>query len=177
MATQQQPQSKLDRPGPRLLAGALGGLVAGVVFIALTSWFATSTGQPPLSPFSLIASIAALAPSQIPTLWLGMAIHCALSVVFGVIFAGLTALVRGNGTLMAVGFLYGGIVYAINFHVFARFLDIFSNFRGANQPFELAVHLVFGGVLAMFLLRPRRRAGTSEPVAREEVPRVPTGTR
>lgn len=171
----QQPHAP-ERPGPRLFMGALGGLCAGVAFIALTSWFATSMGEPPLEPFRVIASIAALAPSQISVVWLGMAIHSALSVLFGMIFAALTALLRGNGMLMAAGFLYGGIIYAINFHVFARFLDVFENFRGVNQPFELAVHLVFGGVLALFLLRPPRRVGPTEQAAREEVPRVPTGT-
>lgn len=177
MATQAQRPSLLDRPGPRLLAGAVGGLCAGVVFIALTSWFGTTMGQAPLAPFSLIASMASLAPAQIPALWLGMAIHCVLSVVFGMIFAGFTALTRGNGTLMAAGFLYGGIIYAIDFHIFARFVDQFAGFRGMNQPFELAVHLVFGGVLALFLLRRPQRVGPGEPATRgEEVPRVPSGT-
>lgn len=176
MAVRGQQPATPERPGARLFTGAVGGFCAGAVFIALTSWFAASNGLPPLEPFRVIASMAALAPAQIPELWLGMAIHSALSVVFGMIFAALTALVRGNGTLMAAGFVYGGILYAVNFHVIARFLDVFANFRGTNQPFELAIHLVFGGILGLFLLRPPRRVGPTEEVSREEVPRVPTGT-
>lgn len=177
MAVRGQQPATPEHPGPRLLTGALAGFCAGVAFIALTSWFATSLGQPPLEPFRMIASMAEpAAPEQIPDVWLGMAIHSALSVLLGMIFAALTALVRGNGMLMTAGFLFGGIVYAINFHILARFLDVFANFRGANQPFELAIHLVFGGILALFLLRRPRRVGPGEQARREEVPRVPTGT-
>ena len=78
--------------------------------------------------------------------------------------------------LMAAGFLYGGIVYAINFQVFARFVEQFGGFLALNQPFEVAAHLVFGGVMALFLLHPPRRVAPAESAKREEVPRTPSTT-
>lgn len=165
----------LERPGPRLFAGAVGGFLAGVAFIALTCWYSATLGNDPLAPFRVIASMAP-APDVIPTLWLGMALHSALSVFFGMVFAAFTALTRGNGTLMPAGFLFGGLIYVINFQILARFVGQFAAFRGVNQPFEVAIHLMFGGLVAMFLLRRTRRVGPSQPVATEEVPRVPSGT-
>lgn len=166
----------LERPGPRLLTGAIGGFIGGVVFIALNAWFASSMGRPEMSPFRLIATIAQGGPPPTTSLWVGMAVHAAVSVVLGMILAAFTVLMKGNGTLMAAGFVYGGIVYAVNFHVFARFVDQFTAFQTTNQPFELAAHLVFGGVTALFLLHPPSRVAPREFAPREEVPRVPSSS-
>lgn len=164
----------LDRTGTRLFTGAIGGFLAGVAFIALTSWFFTSMGRPALAPFRVIATIAQGGPPPTTDLWVGMAIHSALSAVFGIVFALLTAMVRSNGTLMAAGVLYGGIIYVIDFQVLARFVERFSVFRMANQPFEVAVHLVFGAVLALFVLRPPQR-GDSAQSAEQRAARQPAG--
>jgi hypothetical protein len=136
----------------RLLAGAVAGFVAGVVFIALTSWFATTMGNDALDPFRMIATLAqgsdALAEGRASVI-LGMTIHSVLSVLFGIIFAIMTAPIRSAGVLLAAGLLYGGMIYAVNFQILSRFVDYFSALLDmTNQPFELCVHLVFGSVLA-----------------------------
>jgi hypothetical protein len=142
--------------GVRLILGVLGGFLAGIVFIALNSWFVSTMGKPALGPFMTIASLAqgpAAAMTHTATIWYGEAIHSGLSALFGVIYVLLTHPVRTNNALLAVGgLLYGGIIYAIDFQIFARFVSQFAALTKPNQPLELAVHLAFGGILALFLL-------------------------
>jgi hypothetical protein len=139
--------------GPWLGWGLLSGFLAGIVFIALTSWFATSMGNPQLAPFKVIATLAQGPPPMQATIWIGMAIHSVLSALFGLVFAAGVAPMRGSsGWLLWAGLIYGGLVYAIDFQVLSRFVPQFSAFlQATNQPFELTVHLVFGAVLAALL--------------------------
>lgn len=148
--------------------GALSGFLAGVLFIALTSWFTTSVGMPspPLMPFRVIATVVEGPPPPQATIWVGMVIHSVLAALFGLVFAALTGPLRGTqpaGRLLWAGLLYGGLVYAVNFQVLARFIEYWGAFLGVNQPFELTVHLVFGAVtaalLALLPARMRSRAG------------------
>lgn len=164
----------LDKPGPRLTTGLVGGFLAGVAFIALNSWFGTGGGasDSPLAVFTLVSTMAPGGTS----IWVGMALHAALSAFFGMLLAAFTALVRGNGMLIASGLLFGGIIYVINFQVLARFVGQFAAFRATNQPFEVACHLVFGALTALFLIHPPKRISPTRPSMREEVPREPSRT-
>jgi hypothetical protein len=140
--------------GPWLGWGLLSGFLAGVVFIALTSWFATTMGNPQLAPFKVIATLAQGPPPMQATVWIGMAIHSLLSALFGLVFAAGVAPMRGgaSGSIMWTGLLYGGLIYVVDFQILARFVPQFSAFlQATNQPFEVAVHLVFGAVLAALL--------------------------
>ena len=138
----------------KLAAGAVGGFAAGVVFMVLDSWFSGTLGQPALAPFRAVATLAQGPPPAAASIWIGMAIHSALSVVLGLIFAAIvmSGRVRDAREVVLAGLIYGGVVYAINFQVLARFVGQFSAFQRSNQPFELAIHLVFGAVLALFML-------------------------
>ncbi|TDD55227.1 hypothetical protein [Saccharopolyspora elongata] len=137
----------------RMAMSVAGGLIAGVAFIALNSWFATSTGMDPFAPFKMIATLAQGPPPESGTVWIGMAIHLVLSILFGILFAAITQGWAGGRTVAALGLLYGGVLYVINFQVLSRFVEYWSAFHtSANQPFELAAHLVFGAVLALFLI-------------------------
>jgi hypothetical protein len=149
--------------GARLILGVVGGFLAGVVFIAINSWFVSTMGKPAPGPFMTIASLAqgpAAAMTHTATIWYGEAIHSVLSALFGVIYVLVTHPVRSNNALLALaGLVYGGIVYAIDFQVFARFVPQFKALTKPNQPLELAVHLAFGAILALFLFTyrgPRR---------------------
>ena len=152
------------RPGQYLFVGIIGGFLAGVAFIALTSWFDTAAGLPRLTPFRLVASLAE-GPNNIAThdLWVGMAIHAVLSAIFGLIFAILTAAIRSATLVAFAGLIYGAAIYIVDFQVLARIIPQFSAFRTANQPFEAAVHLVFGAVLAVLLLIGARRDAGLRP--------------
>lgn len=146
--------------------GALSGFLAGVVFIALNSWFATTMGKPALAPFKVIATLAQGPPPPQATVWVGMVIHAVLSALLGLVFAALAGWIRERsaGLLMWAGILYGVVVYVIDFQVLSRFVPQFNAFLAAtNQPLELAVHLVFGAVLAALLALAANRPTASQP--------------
>lgn len=154
-----------ERPGTRLLAGAVGGFLAGAGFIALLSWFDTTVGKDRLMPFRVVATLAE-GPSAVMNgtadVWVGMAIHAALSVLFGVGFALLTAPVRSNRVMALAGLVYGGVLYVVDFQVLARYVDQFGALlRGPNQPVVASLHLLFGLVVPLFVMRSRREVAGS----------------
>jgi uncharacterized protein YacL len=149
--------------GSRILRGAIGGGAAGAVFILVTMWFADSVGDPSTGPLMMISTIvkgeAAMANGTAdPTL--GWIVHGVLSILFGIAFAFVTPLFRTNGTVALVGIVYGALLYVVNFLVIAPIA--FPIFQMANQPFELAIHIVFGALLALAFFGSGVRS--SEPV-------------
>ncbi|MEO3853997.1 hypothetical protein ABGB08_03765 [Acrocarpospora sp. B8E8] len=139
-------------PG-RLIRGAVGGLVSGMIFAGVTMWFAST--QPPGKaemPLHMIASIAqggkeAIMAGQ-TSIWVGLVVHMVLSMAFGITFALIAPMLRTNGTAALIGTVFGALLYVVNFLVLSPLL--FPVFRDANQPFELFAHVVFGTVLAFF---------------------------
>lgn len=138
---------------PALVRGAVGGLVAGIVFAAATMWYAASTGMPADMPLKMIATIVqgegALADGSANDV-VGAAVHMVLSGSFGVVLAGLVYRLSSDRDRAVAGLLYGVGLYLVNFLVVAPIA--FPVFREANQPFELVVHAVFGAVAVLFLL-------------------------
>jgi hypothetical protein len=153
-------------PISRPIIGIFGGFLAGVAFIALNSWFVTTMGKPEFGPFHTIATLAQGPPLLATKVWIGEGIHSGLSAFFGLVFAMVTLpwarLSPRRGHLLAAGLLYGGLIYAIDFQVLSRFITQCSvPLKGTNQPFELTVHLVFGALVALFMLPcPQRGAGS-----------------
>jgi uncharacterized membrane protein YagU involved in acid resistance len=137
----------------RLARGAVGGLISGLIFAGVTMWFAST--QPPGKadmPLHMIASMVqggreAIMAGQ-TSIWVGLVVHLALSMAFGLVFALIAPWLRSNGTVALVGTVYGALLYVVNFLVISPLL--FPVFRDANQPFELFAHVVFGTVLAFF---------------------------
>ena len=134
----------------RVLRAVIGGLIAGAVFLGITMWFASSLGDPADGPLMMIATMlqgedAMKTGAANPAVGLG--IHAALSVLFGLVFALVTPRLQTNGTVALVGIIYGALLYVVNFLVISPVA--FPIFEMANQPFELAVHIVFGAVLAI----------------------------
>lgn len=145
--------------GASAAAGALWGLVAGIVFAAATMmWAAFVWGDTIWAPMRMIATMVGFEPGQafamLPVLS-GMMIHLALSVLYGVVFAVAMRAVApvSTGITLLAGGLYGLALYVVNFHGFAQ-LETFSAFRMvAGDPFEIAIHVVFGLILAGGLAR------------------------
>ena len=133
-----------------LVRGAVGGLVAGVLFAVATMWFVTSIHQPAKMPLLMISTIVlgddAMAGGDADE-GIGLAVHMVLSMAFGVVFAFAASRLRTNGAVMLAGLLYGALLYLVNFQILARVA--FTTFKMANQPFELLVHIVFGALLAL----------------------------
>jgi hypothetical protein len=137
-----------------LLRGALGGIAAGALFLALTMWFATSVGDPAKGPLLMISTILKGDDAMMngtASVHVGLAVHVGLSALFGVAFAALAARLRTNGAVAVAGIVYGAALYVVNFKILTP--AAFPVFKMANQPFELVVHVVFGTLLSLALFR------------------------
>lgn len=69
----------------------------------------------------------------------------------GVAFGVVVSRVRSDGVVAVLGAAYGAALFVVNFLVLAPVQ--FTPFEGANKPFELAVHVMFGSLLALALVR------------------------
>lgn len=145
--------------------GAIGGFVAGVVFIGVTMWFAASNGNPPLMPFMLI-STELLGPSAVAqgnaSAPLGMLVHAVQSVGFGIVFALFARRLRSNGAIAVAGASYGLVIFLLTFVVLAQFVPWFRAFTNASYPFEFFAHMVYGTLLGFALYRPRDAAAVPD---------------
>jgi uncharacterized membrane protein YagU involved in acid resistance len=140
-----QPRQAEEPLAARLLRGAVGGVLAGLVFAGVTMWFAHSTGGKPEVPLRMISTIvkgdaAMAAATTSPAL--GAVVHLLLSALFGILFALAVPLFRSNGSVAPAGTVYGLLLYVVNFLVLTPLA--FRTFRMANQPFEVFAHLAFG---------------------------------
>jgi uncharacterized membrane protein YagU involved in acid resistance len=147
----------------RLLRGAVGGVAAGLVFAAVTMWFADSTGGKAEMPLRMISTIvkgdaAMAAGTTSPAV--GVVVHLVLSALFGMAFALVVPRLRTNGTVALAGTVYGLLLYVVNFLVLTPL--VFTTFRMANQPFEVFAHIVFGTLLSFAFFGSGARRG--EPV-------------
>ena len=133
----------------RVVRAVVGGIVAGGVFLAVTMWFASSLGDPANGPLMMISTMvqgedAMEAGTASPGV--GLAIHAVLSVFFALVFSAFVSRFRTNGTVALAGIAYGALLYVVNFLVIAPLA--FPVLEMANQPFELAIHIVFGVLVA-----------------------------
>ncbi len=168
-----QRQGELNRAS-WLVGGAVGGILAGAVFLAATMWFATSVGDPVKGPLLMISSIVKGDDAMMTgsaSVGVGLVVHLGLSALFGVVFALLAPRLKSNGALAVAGTLYGAALYLINFKILSPIA--FPVFQMANQPFELVVHVVFGTLLALTLFTVPSLAG-ARSASRAERLAVPT---
>lgn len=134
--------------------GAFSGLLAGIAFLAIHTWFGVSMGRDAGAPLRTIATVIEGPPPAEAVEGVGVVVHVVLSALFGLIFATLLLPLRRRspGWLAWAGLLFGGAVYLVDLQFVARSIPWFSAFQATNQPLELAAHLVFGSVLAALLL-------------------------
>lgn len=166
-------RSPTDIDWPRWLGwGAAGGIGAGAAFLAVTMWFATSVGDPAKGPLLMISTIVegdGAMMNGTASVGTGLAVHIALSALFGIVFAALVSRIRTHAALARTGPIYGVALYLLNFKLAAP--AAFPVFEMANQPFELVVHVVFGTVLALILIGvPGARPTSSSTGAEHTVP-------
>lgn len=135
----------------RMGRGVLAGTFAGTLFALVTMWFVTSTDGPARAPFLLISTIV-LGDSAIDTgeatVLIGVLVHAGLSALFGMAFGLVTPRLRTNGTVALAGLVYGLFLYLVNLRLLAPlYFPEFDEY--ANQPFEVLVHLLYGGVVGL----------------------------
>jgi hypothetical protein len=144
----------------RLVRGVVAGIGAGIVFIAITLWFADSMGDPARMPLHMIATVVQGddAMMQADTnATVGTIVHLVISAGYGAAFAFVLPWLRSNAIIAAAGVIYGAVLYVVNFEILAPWL--FTTLDMANKPFELAVHIVFGSLLGLGLLHYETKPG------------------
>lgn len=168
MATNAEPHRRddiLDRSiGDLLARGTVAGLFSGFVFLLATMAYVASTGKPPAAPLAAISTIfhntdrpmPAMTPFGADNLVVGFITHLSLTLVFGIGFAILAALLLREvnvAVLAAAGVVYGLVLYVVNFQVFGRvFFEWFTDPMGPPQGFEIFAHAVFGLLLVPFFM-------------------------
>lgn len=133
----------------RVGRGAIAGVVAGLVFLVLNMWYASSVGGSETQPLHLISTLL-LGPEALgdgSNALLGLVIHVGLSALFGIAFSFLAPLMRNNGAIAAGGALFGLALYIINFGIIAQ--TTLTQFQAPNDPVELMAHLIYGLILGM----------------------------
>jgi hypothetical protein len=139
----------------RLVRGAAAGVGAGIVFIAITMWFADSMGDPARTPLHMIATVVQGDDAMMQgdtNATVGAIVHLVISAGYGAAFAFVLPWLRMNAIVAVAATAYGAVLYVVNFEILAPWL--FTTLDMANKPFELAIHIVFGGLLGLGLLNP-----------------------
>jgi uncharacterized membrane protein YagU involved in acid resistance len=134
----------------RMARGVVGGLLAGVAFAAVVGWNVTANDISIRTPFLAISTIVlgdhALSTGE-ADLAIGLMVHFAISIFYGMGFGLISSKLRTNGTVALVGALYGIAIYVLDFRVLAPLW--FDTFEYVNQSFELLIHLLYGLVVAL----------------------------
>ena len=148
-----------------LLHGAIGGIVAGIIF-AMFEMIVTASMMGPdafFMPLRMIGAIAlgkaALEPAY--SLWsaglAGVVVHMVLAVVFGAIFALLFGGLRSASAIVGVGAAYGFAMWLFNFYVIAP--SAFPWFLEADTIVQFVAHtFFFGATLGLYIWWARGRA-------------------
>jgi hypothetical protein len=132
----------------RVAVGAAVGasLAAGSVFLTLLVAFSVGLYDEPVWKIpQMIAATVGSAPARLfePGLaLLGVGMHFALALLYGLAFAGLTMDLRRTATL---GIAFGVALYFVNLHGFTYLFPWFAELRTLDT---LAAHAIFGLLLA-----------------------------
>jgi hypothetical protein len=137
-----------------MLRGAVGGLFAGVIFGMFQMWYLADAGMPANTIIRMIATI--VQPDEYfaagtTSLTIGWAVHIGLSVTYGALIGLLTTEFKANASRVVLTGFYGLVIYIFNFLLLAPLF--YPVFETANQPFEAVVHVVYGFLLAPFLVK------------------------
>jgi hypothetical protein len=144
--------------------GAIAGVVAGLVFAAF-EMIASAVMMGPeavWTPLRMIGAIllgkAALDPgySLIAAASAGVAVHVALAIIYGGIFATLVGGLRSGAAIVGLATVYGCALWLLNFYVIAP--QAFPWFLDADPMIQFVAHtFFFGSVLGFYLWRSHER--------------------
>jgi hypothetical protein len=128
---------KMDSHGAMVLRGAIGGLIAGVLFAVLQMWYLADAGLPANMVIHTIATI--VQPDEAfyageTSLAVGWAVHIALSLIYGAFIGLIATELKSNVTRVAIAIFYGLCIFIFNFLVLAP--NFYPVFESTNYPFE-----------------------------------------
>ncbi len=142
----------IDGLDARVTRGAVGGVVAGLVFLLANMAYATSQDLPAVAPMLDISTIFNLQDQPVVSpenIVIGLVTHLTLSALFGVGFALIVPMLHGPRSVVLGAIMFGVALYVINFQILGRlFFEWFQ--EGPNQLFELFIHAVYGLLLVPF---------------------------
>jgi len=153
-------------------AAILAGLIAGIVFLMMEMILLAVTGESPWGPPRMMAAMV-MRESVLPPpatfdamiMMVAMVVHVILSVLLAVVFARVLSLWRlSAGATVALGAVFGLLVYLVNFYPVAAIL--FPWFAMARNWISIISHVAFGAVLAWtYLALARKERGAAHPAA------------
>lgn len=157
----------VENLGGLLSRGAIAGLVAGWGFILINMGWASSHGKPAVAPFLSISTIfyGTSAPLHNPmSVAVGVVMHLALSLLFGMVFALAVPFLRRVWILALGAAVYGILLWVINFEIFGNTLfPWFTNPKGPPVYNEIWMHVIFGLVLVPFFIGAIRSVRDMDP--------------
>ncbi len=146
--------------------GALGGLIAGIVFALFEMIMAAIMmgGDAFFMPLRMIGAMVlgqqALMPEYdlLTAAIVGLIVHMVLSIIFGIVFAVIVALVptlaQSTGALIVSASAYGFLIWLVNFYLIARIAGWNWFPDETNVAVQFVAHtFLFGTVLGWVLDR------------------------
>ncbi len=151
--------------------GAIGGIIAGLVFAMFEMVMAALLNGAFFGPLRMIGAIVlgreALQPSYplLTAIVVGLVVHMMLSAIYGIVFAlivaAVPALASSPAALIAAASVYGLVLWLVNFYVVAPLAD-WVWFTQSNPVVQFIAHTVmFGAVLGVYLERVWKRRHAS----------------
>ncbi len=157
--------------GRSVKEGAIGGLIAGVIFAIAYILASLIAGDAAIIPFRRLASVLlgtdALTTTSPPTVVvIALIAHLYLSTMFGLFYgvynSALTMRTRSSPRRQAVvGMIYGVMLWLINYNVFARYR--YPWLLALPQAPQVLLHALFYGLpLGLLYATAERRATALE---------------
>lgn len=147
---------RLEARQPDWVAGAVSGFVAGAILMVLELFWSTFflDGNPWATSHKIAAIVMGRDALQTTGFNLGvvaMALvnHYVLGILFGLVLAVIIAAFHfdsSSGMALAVGALFGAVLYLFNFYVMANAFAWFADMRGWAT---FVAHLIFGMAAAL----------------------------
>ena len=160
--------------GRALKHGAVGGVIAGLIFPMFEMAMAALQGDDPLAPLRMIGGIAlgdqALDPgfSILSAGAAGIAVHMMLSIVYGVVFGAAAVVVpfiiSSSAIAALAGAVLGTLLWVVNFYLIAPIFG-WTWFPEMTDPLvQFVAHAGFFGVpLGLYVAWALRRGTPSAP--------------
>ncbi|MGQ0540161.1 MAG: hypothetical protein ACT4R6_14555 [Gemmatimonadaceae bacterium] len=146
--------------GGTLKAGALAGIIGGLLLAAFAMMMAVSNGEDILSPVRMIGATF-IGPDALDggagIVMYGLILHVVTSIVWGVLFAAILPRTASVGFALVAGLIYGLVVMVVMLFLVMPIVN--PTMRDAVSPMmtPFAIeHLLFGAALALVPIFRRR---------------------